>query len=76
MKYFLIEITTKADKIEKGIYEYDDQVTAIANFHSKMGGAMKNTDYLAETLLVIDENGATLCSECFTRPTDVEPEEA
>jgi hypothetical protein len=72
MKYFLIELTTTAEKIEKGIYEYDDQTLAIAAFHTKMGGAMKNESYLAETLIVVNEKGEQICYEYFQRP--VEPE--
>lgn len=65
-KYYVIEITTKADKTEKGIYEYATENEAVANFHSKMGGAMKNKDYLAELLMVIDDNGAVLKVEKYT----------
>ena len=68
MKYFLIEITTKANNTEKGIYEYATENEAVASFHSKMGGAMKNKDYLAELLMVIDENGAVLKVEKYTAP--------
>lgn len=72
-KYFVIEITTKAEKTEKGIYEYSTENEAIANFHSKMGGAMKNKDYFAELLMVIDDNGAVLKVEKYTaeQPVDL-----
>ena len=73
MKYFLIELTTTAEKIEKGVYEYDDRISAEAAFHSKMGGAMKNENYLAEALIVVNETGEQICYEYFKRP--VEPEE-
>lgn len=65
-KYFVIEITTKADTTTKGVYEYATENEAIASFHSKMGGAMKNKDYLAELLMVIDDNGAVLKVEKYT----------
>ena len=74
MKYFLIEITKTAEKIEKGVYEYDDETAVIANFHSKMGSAMKNENYLAETLIAIKQDGTYLASEYFERKV-VEPEE-
>ena len=74
MKYFLIEITKTAEKIEKGVYEYDDETAVIANFHSKMGAAMKNESYLAETLIAIKQDGTYLASEYFERKV-VEPEE-
>ncbi len=73
MKYFVTEFTKTADKIEKGIYEYDDMTLAVANFHSKMGAAMKNENYLAETLLVVNEIGEVLRSEYYAKPV-VEPE--
>lgn len=73
MKYFLIEITKTAEKIEKGVYEYDDETAVIANFHSKMGSAMKNESYLAETLIAIKQDGTYLASEYFERKV-VEPE--
>lgn len=52
MKYYLMEITTYVDGTadSKGIYEYADKDLAIANFHSKMGGAMKNENYASEYL--------------------------
>ena len=52
MKYYLVEITTYMDETPdaKGVYEYDDKDLAIANFHSKMGGAMKNENYASEYL--------------------------
>ena len=52
MKYYLIEITTYMDETPdaKGIYSYDTETDAVANFHSKMGGAMKNENYASEYL--------------------------
>lgn len=73
MKYYLIEITTKASKVEKAIYEYASSEEAVANFHTKMGGAMKKTDYLAEMLQVIDERGGVVIYDYFARQT-AEPE--
>ena len=44
MKYYVIEISTGDDRIEgKGIYEYDNEKSAVATFHSKLGTAMKCT---------------------------------
>lgn len=73
MKYYLIEITTKASKVEKAIYEYASSTEAVANFHTKMGGAMKNTDYLAEMLEVIDERGGVVIYDYYAQQT-AEPE--
>ena len=74
MKFYLIEITTKAETIEKAIYQYDTLNEAIANFHSKMGGAMKNAAYLAEMLQVINESGATQKVEFYDVRPVPEPE--
>lgn len=57
----------------KGIYEYDDRDLAVANFHSKMCGAMKNENYASELLQVIDENGKIVKTEKYVRPVTVEP---
>lgn len=59
--YYLIEITTKADKVEKGIYSYNSRTEAEATFHQKIGGAMKNKDYLEEMVMLIDAVGAVIC---------------
>ena len=72
MKYFVIELTKTADKIEKGVYEYNDRISAVAAFHSKMGGAMKNENYIAETLIVVNEKGEQICYEYFQRETEGE----
>ena len=55
MKYYLIEITTYVNDTPdaKGIYSYDSETDAVANFHSKMGGAMKNSNYASELVRVI-----------------------
>ena len=73
MKYYLIEITTKENKVEKAIYEYSSNTEAVANFHSKLGGAMKNADYLAEMLQVIDERGGVVIYDYYAKQT-AEPE--
>lgn len=70
--YYLIEITTKADKTEKGVYNYETLNEAVANFHSKLGGAMKNDTYLAEMLMVIDARGAVQTSDFYAKPVNEE----
>ena len=42
---------------------------AIANFHSKMGGAMKNEKYASELLMVVTSIGTVIKSEYWVRPT-------
>lgn len=67
MKYFLIEITETQDKLGKAIYEYDTEDAAVASFHSKMGGAMKNENYASELLMVINSEGGTYKNEKWTK---------
>lgn len=68
MKYYLIEIAEGDSKIAgKGMYEYDNREMAIANFHSKMGVAMKSDLYTREQLLVIDDGNSIIKSEIFIR---------
>lgn len=76
MKHYLIEITTYVDGSPegKGIYVYDTETDAVANFHSKMGGAMKNANYATELLIVINENGGIVKDEQFIRESEEEPE--
>ena len=59
MKYYLIEIAEGNAKIAgKGIYEYATRNVALANFHSKLGVAMKSDLYKTEQILVVNsENG-------------------
>lgn len=66
--YYLIEITTKADKVEKGIYAYNNRIDAVATFHQKIGGAMKNKDYLEETVMIIDAMGGVVMHEYYKKP--------
>lgn len=78
MKYYVIEITSynNGNNDSKGIYEYDNKQDAIATFHSKMGGAMKNSTYATELLLVVSEEGSTVRMERFERPVEETAEEA
>lgn len=74
--FYLIEITSymDKDKVDTGIYSYTDRTLAIANFHSKMGGAMKNTNFKTEMLMVIDGKGGLQTCDYWER--EIEPEEA
>lgn len=71
-KFYLIEITRYVDNTPeaKGVYTYDNESDAIANFHSKMGGAMKNSNYAFELVHVINEYGVVIRSETFQRPAE------
>lgn len=76
MKYYLIEVTTYVDETPdaKGIYSYDTETEAVANFHSKMGGAMKNANYASELVQVISGTGKVIKTEFWARPIEVTPE--
>lgn len=68
MKFYLIEIAEGDAKIAgKGIYEYSTYLDAIANFHSKLGVAMKSELYTSDLIMVVDSNGDVRASEKFTR---------
>lgn len=73
--YYLIEITNYTDgtPVSKGIYEYATQDEAVANYHTKMGGAMKNAKYASELLIVISNTGAVVENGYYVRPI-AEPE--
>lgn len=75
MKYYLLEVTTYTDETPKakGIYEHEDEISALAKFHQKLGGAMAKENYATELVLVVAENGVVIATEFFERP--VEPTE-
>jgi len=78
--YYVIEISKTKDKEteSKAIYSYASRDEAVGTFHQKMGGAMKNENYLTELCQVIDSHGAIIDTEYFERqvePIEVEPNE-
>lgn len=67
-KYYVIEISEGDEKIKgKSIYEYDKKIDAMANFHSKLGAAMKSDLYTSEQIIVVDSNNDIIRVEKFTR---------
>lgn len=69
MKYYVIEIAEGDSKIAgKGMYEYDTESLAVANFHSKLGTAMKSELYTSDLVLVMDSNGFVSKCEKWVRP--------
>lgn len=76
MKFYLVELTTTTGEASpaKGVYEYDDLNTAVANFHSKLGSQMKNVNCESEMCLVINESGATQKVEFYDVRPVPEPE--
>lgn len=75
MAYYLLEVTTYTDETPKakGIYEYEDEISALAKFHQKLGGAMANEKFATELVQVVAGNGVVVATEYFERP--VEPTE-
>lgn len=78
--FYVLEITTteQADgtaKTEKGVYSYDTQEKAVANFHKKMGSWSDKDETLSELCLVIGDDGAVYRSEKYNKPTETETEE-
>lgn len=55
----VIEVTTYNDgtATAQGMYQYEDDTQAIANFHSKMGAAMKSAKVQTEMVMVITDEG-------------------
>ena len=74
--YYLIEVTEYVDGTPKakGIYEYEDETLAVGNFHTKLGGAMKNENYASELVIVTDDKSNIIVKDVFVRPAKVEPE--
>lgn len=71
--FYLIEISTGDSKIAgKSIYEFETENEAEANFHSKLGSAMKSPLFATELLMVVDENGKVLQRKKHVAPV-VEP---
>lgn len=74
MKFYLIEITTYEDStpLAKGIYEYNTKNEAVANFHTKLGGAMKNANYASEQLIVVGDNNEIIESALYVKEAEDE----
>lgn len=69
MKFYVMEITTYNDgtKDAAAVYTYESQDEAVANYHSKMGGAMKNAKYQSELITVTAGNGNVILTDFWTR---------
>lgn len=69
MKYYLIEISTGESAIAgKAIYEYETLNNAVANFHSKLGSAMKSDLFESEMVMVINGDGSVFKVEKYNKP--------
>lgn len=67
--YYLVEITTYVNSTPDAyaVYAYNTKDEAVAAWHQKLSGAMKNTNYASELCLVIDSFGAMHKSEYWVR---------
>lgn len=75
MNYYLIEIAEGDSSITgKAIYGYETLEKAKANFHTKLGNAMKSDLYTSELVMAINANGGIHCSEKYVAPIP-EPEQ-
>ena len=64
--YYVIQISKGDAKIAgKSIYEYDTEKAAVAAFHKKLGTAMDSELYTSSIVMVIDESGFPIQSECY-----------
>lgn len=68
MKYYVVEISTgNASIAGKAIYEYETLNEAVANFHSKLGSAMKSELFNSELVMVINSEGGVHMSEKYIK---------
>lgn len=71
MKWYLIEVAEGDSKIAgKAVYEYENKSDAVANFHSKLGNAMKSELFTSELVMVINSKGELYMSEVFVRTVE------
>ena len=63
--YYLIEITTTTDKINKQIYSYNLRNDAVATFHKKLGNSMEKAEIVDAMFMVIDERGSVIENAYF-----------
>ena len=72
--YYVIQISTGDEKVAgKAIYEYDTEKAAVAAFHKKLGTAMDSELYTSSIVMVINESGFPIQSECYRADTTTEP---
>lgn len=73
-RYLLVEVSRISGKNSQGLYAYDEEVPAVAAFHQKLAGAMKNETYEVETVMVVDEYGAMVKCERYEKHEPEQPE--
>lgn len=66
-KYFLMEVSDGDPSIAGvGVYKYDTLNEATANFHTKLGNAMKSDKFTYEMVTIVNSYGKLLMSEVYT----------
>lgn len=67
--YYLVEITTYVNSTPDAyaVYAHDSMDGAVAAFHQKMSGAMRNENYASELCIVIDGMGDMYKKEYWVR---------
>lgn len=72
--FYVVEVSLMKgkDKEEVGMYSQETRDEAVGLFHQKMGGAMRNENFLKEKIMVVDDNFAIVDVETWSRA--VQPE--
>lgn len=70
----LIEITRVADTESQAILDFESEVEASGELHSKLGAAMKAETYQAELLILLDNIGEIVESGSHFKTYEVEEE--
>ena len=70
----LIEITRIADTESQAILDFESEVEASGELHSKLGAAMKAETYQAELLILLDNIGKIVESGSHFKTYEVEEE--
>lgn len=75
--FYLVEISNGDPKIKgKAVYEYETRNEAVANFHSKLGTAMKSDLYTDDLVMVMDDWGSILECEKYVKTESETQEES
>lgn len=70
--FYLIEVADGDEKIKgKGMYGYDSENEAVANYHAKIGIAMKSALYTEQTIVVLNRDGKTIARNHYVAPINI-----
>ena len=77
--FYVLEVTQtkQADgtvKTEKGVYNYETEAKAVANFHKKMGAWSDNDECVSQLCRVPSDVGAVFRSEEDAKPAERDKE--